>query len=56
LADDEEDDDFISSIIPSVPVMIRTQSGWEFKSPSRQQLLERSNQRRQNGYKNIDWF
>ncbi|MCP4090613.1 MAG: S-layer family protein, partial [Gammaproteobacteria bacterium] len=56
LATDEEEDDFISSIIPSVPVMIRTQDGWRFKSPSRQQILDQKINRKNNGFKNIDWF
>lgn len=32
-----DDEGFISSIIPSVPVMIRTLKGWRFEAPSNQQ-------------------
>jgi len=56
LANNEEDDDFISSIFPSVPVMIRTLDGWQFKSPSRQQILDKSRPGSKGRFRQIDWF
>ncbi len=55
LADDEEED-VISSIIPSVPVLIRTLDGWRFESPSRKQKLDHLKENKKKGYKYIDWF
>ena len=55
LANDEEED-FISSIIPSVPVLIRTLDGWRFEAPTRQQILDQSRQKSKDGYRYIDWF
>jgi hypothetical protein len=53
---DEEDEEVISSMIPSVPVMIRTLDGWRFESPSRKQRLDQFKQIKKKGFKNIDWF
>jgi hypothetical protein len=56
LASDDEDDAVISSIISTVPVMIKTLDGWRFESPSRQQKVDQLNNGKKEGFKYIDWF
>jgi len=51
---DNEDEGFISSIIPSVPVMIRTLNGWRFEAPANQQKTGPDGQN--NGSGLINWF
>ena len=51
-----DDEDIISSIIPSVPVLIRTIDGWRFEPPSKQQRIDRVKEQQGNGTKYINWF
>ncbi|MFT5219277.1 MAG: hypothetical protein ACI87H_001414, partial [Gammaproteobacteria bacterium] len=54
--DNDSEDDVASSIIPSVPVMIKTVDGWQFVAPSRNQNTETLRQNREKGVKFIDWL
>ena len=46
----------VSTIIPSVPVMIKTKQGWEFIAPSRRQSLDRLRENQNKGEKFVDWL
>ena len=54
--DEQDEDDIVSTMMPSVPVMVRTLEGWEFIAPTRKQSIDklRDNQRR--GVRFIDWL
>jgi hypothetical protein len=54
--DEQDEDDIVSTMMPSVPVMVRTLEGWEFIAPTRKQSIDklRDNQRR--GERFIDWL
>ena len=53
---EEEEDEIVSSIIPSVPVMVKTLQGWEFVAPTRRQNLDRLRDNRNKGERFIDWL
>ena len=54
--DDDEEDEIVSTMIPSVPVMIKTLDGWEFVAPTRRQTIERLRDSQRKGEQFIDWF
>jgi hypothetical protein len=54
--DEEEEDEIISSIVPSVPVLIKNIDGWEFVAPSRSQNLEKIRENQRKGIRFIDWL
>jgi hypothetical protein len=56
LFDEDDEDEIISSILPSVPVLIKNADGWEFVAPSRSQNLEKIREHREKGVRFIDWL
>ena len=54
--DEDEEDDIVSSIIPSVPIMIKTLEGWDFVAPTRRQRIDRMRDRQKKGESFIDWL
>ena len=56
LTTDEEDEEIVSSMITTVPVLVKTKNGWEFKQPSKRNKLERLRQNMNNSVKYIDWL
>ena len=54
--DEDEEDEIISTIVPSVPVMIKTLEGWEFIAPSRRQNIDRLRDNQKKGDRFIDWL
>jgi hypothetical protein len=53
---DDDEDEIVSTIIPSVPVLVKSVDGWEFVAPSRRQSLERIKENQKKGVKYIDWL
>ncbi|MCZ6578244.1 MAG: hypothetical protein O6927_02695, partial [Gammaproteobacteria bacterium] len=53
---EDDEDDIVSTMMPSVPVMIKTEDGWEFIAPSRRQNLEKLRNNRNRGERFIDWL
>ncbi len=56
LFDEDDEDDIVSTIIPSVPVMIKTLEGWEFIAPSRRQNIDKLRENQKKGETFIDWL
>ena len=53
---EEDEDDVVSTIIPSVPVMIKGRDGWEFVAPTRRQNLDRIRENQEKGERFVDWL
>jgi hypothetical protein len=53
---EDDEDAIVSTIIPSVPVLVKGTDGWEFVAPSRREILEKLQQNQEKGVKYIDWL
>jgi hypothetical protein len=51
-----DEDEIVSTIIPSVPVLVKDTDGWKFVAPSRREILEKMQQNQEKGVKYIDWL
>ncbi len=51
-----DEDEIVSTIIPSVPVLVKDTDGWKFVAPSRREILEKIQQNQEKGVKYIDWL
>jgi hypothetical protein len=56
LSGEDDEDSIVSTIIPSVPVLVKGTDGWEFVAPSRREILEKLQQNQEKGVKYIDWL
>ena len=53
-----DDDEIVSTIIPSVPVLVEGLNGWEFVAPSKRQVQDQKNknQNQKKGVLYLDWL
>jgi filamentous hemagglutinin family protein len=53
---DTGDDEIVSTIISSVPVLVEGINGWEFVAPSKRQIQDKKNQNQKKGVLYLDWL
>lgn len=51
-----DEDEIVSTIIPSVPVLVKGTDGWKFVAPLWREMLEQNLQNQKKGVKYIDWL
>jgi hypothetical protein len=51
-----DEDEIVSTIIPSVPVLVKGTNGWEFVAPTRRESLDKIKQNQKKGVKYLDWL
>jgi hypothetical protein len=53
---EDDEDVIVSTIIPSVPVLVLGNDGWEFVALTRRQILDKIKQNQKRGVKYLDWL